>query len=307
MSTTLVIMAAGLGSRYGGNKQTEGIGPNHEMLMEYSLFDAVRAGFDKAVFIIKPEMEPLIEALCGELVRSCRTKSGRALEVHYAVQDFTSLPSFYAVPAGRVKPFGTVHAALCARPYVNEPFAIINADDYYGVDAFAVMHDCLSALPANEAAMVGYRLKNTVSEYGSVTRGVCTLKKGQLAGIKETYKITLFPDGTIRDTATDSAGVLLPPDALVSMNFWGYLPTIFDDMQSAFDDFLHTFAPDDIKSEYVLPSMMDQLMHAGKLRVRVLSTNAVWFGMTYQQDKPLVQQSLLKLHEQGVYPPTLLG
>ena len=145
------------------------------------------------------------------------------------------------------------------------------------------------------------------SEYGSVTRGVCTLKKGQLAGIKETYKITLFPDGTIRDTATDSAGVLLPPDALVSMNFWGYLPTIFDDMQSAFDDFLHTLAPDDIKSEYVLPSMMDQLMHAGKLRVRVLSTNAVWFGMTYPQDKPLVQQSLLKLHEQGVYPPTLLG
>ena len=136
---------------------------------------------------------------------------------------------------------------------------------------------------------------------------VCTLKKGQLAGIKETYKITLFPDGTIRDTATDSAGVLLPPDALVSMNFWGYLPTIFDDMQSAFDDFLHTLAPDDIKSEYVLPSMMDQLMHAGKLRVRVLSTNAVWFGMTYPQDKPLVQQSLLKLHEQGVYPPTLLG
>ena len=155
--------------------------------------------------------------------------------------------------------------------------------------------------------MVGYRLKNTVSEYGSVTRGVCTLKKGQLAGIKETYKITLFPDGTIRDTATDSAGVLLPPDALVSMNFWGYPPTIFDDMQSAFDDFLHTLAPDDIKSEYVLPSMMDQLMHAGKLRVRVLSTNAVWFGMTYPQDKPLVQQSLLKLHEQGVYPPTLLG
>ena len=159
MSTTLVIMAAGLGSRYGGNKQTEGIGPNHEMLMEYSLFDAVRAGFDKAVFIIKPEMEPLIEALCGELVRSCRTKSGRALEVHYAVQDFTSLPGFYAVPAGRVKPFGTVHAALCARPYVNEPFAIINADDYYGVDAFAVMHDCLSALPSNHAPMDVYLRK----------------------------------------------------------------------------------------------------------------------------------------------------
>ncbi len=307
MSTTLVIMAAGLGSRYGGNKQTEGIGPNHEMLMEYSLFDAVRAGFDKVVFIIKPEMETLIDALCGELVHSCKTLSGNPLEVYYAIQDFSSLPSFYTVPAERVKPFGTVHAALCARPYVHEPFAIINADDYYGIDAFSVMHDSLLALAAGEASMVGYRLKNTVSKYGSVTRGVCTLRKGQLAGIKETYKITVFPDGTIRDTETSDAGVLLPPDALVSMNFWGYLPSIFDDMQAAFEQFLRLLAPDDIKSEYVLPSLMDQLMQENKLRIRVLSTNAVWFGMTYPQDKPLVQQSLLQLHKQGVYPPTLLG
>lgn len=306
-TTTLVIMAAGLGSRYGGNKQIEGIGPNNEMLMEYSLFDAVRAGFDKVVFIIKPDMQPLIQALCGEIMRSCKTIDGRALRVDYAVQDFSSLPDFYALPAERTKPFGTVHAALCAKPYVNEPFAIINADDFYGAEAFVAMHQCLLTLPDNEAAMVGYHLRNTVSEHGSVTRGICTVQDGQLTSICETYKIMPLPDGTIRDLSQGNDGVILPPDALVSMNFWGYHPSIFDAMQQRFDAFLRTLSPTDIKSEYVLPSMMDALMREQSLRVRVLSTNAVWFGMTYPQDKPLVQQSLRQLHAQGAYPPTLLG
>lgn len=305
-ATTLVIMAAGLGSRYGGNKQIEGIGPNNEMLMEYSLYDAVHAGFDKVVFIIKPDMQPLIQALCGEIMRVCKTIDGRALKVCYAVQDFSSLPEFYSVPAERTKPFGTVHAALCAQPYVSEPFAIINADDFYGPEAFTAMRQCLLSLPDNEAAMVGYHLCNTVSEHGSVTRGICTVQDNHLSSICETYKIIPMSDGTIRDLSQGNDGVILPPDALVSMNFWGYHPSIFVAMRHSFDAFLRTLSPTDIKSEYVLPSMMDTLMHTQGLRVRVLSTNAVWFGMTYPQDKPLVQQSLQRLHAQGVYPPTLL-
>ena len=304
MSTTLVIMAAGLGSRYGGNKQTEGIGPNHEMLMEYSLFDAVRAGFDKAVFIIKPEMEPLIEALCGELVRSCRTKSGRALEVHYAVQDFTSLPSFYAVPAGRVKPFGTVHAALCARPYVNEPFAIINADDYYGVDAYRTMYQALQTLPRRgSAVMVGYLLKNTVSKYGTVTRGVCRTADDKLTAIHETMKIQQFPDGSIADMA-DGVRHELDGDSVVSMNFWGFSPTIYEDMERYFHDFLRHVG-DDVKAECLLPAMVGDLMDKGELTVSVLHSADQWFGMTYHEDRPRVAAALQKLHDAGVYPDKL--
>lgn len=305
MKTTLVIMAAGLGSRYGGNKQTEGIGPNHEMLMEYSIFDAVRAGFSKFVFVIKPDMHSLIEKLCGGLVASCKTADGSPIEVCYAIQDFGSLPSFYSVPSERVKPFGTVHAVLCAEKYVSEPFAIVNADDYYGVDAYASMHDCLQRLRDGEAAMVGYYLKNTVSENGTVTRGICGHQNGMLTSVTETFKIQPFADGTIRDTASDPAGIVLDPEALVSMNFWGCLPSIFADMHAYFEHFLRTRSADDIKSECLLPVMVDDMMHEGALRVHVLSTKAVWFGITYPQDKPYVQQELKKLHDAGVYPQKL--
>ena len=172
MKAALVIMAAGMGSRYGGEKQTDGIGPHGEAIMEYSVFDAVRAGFHKIVFIIKPGMEPTIRALCGDRIQTMRTPQGEPVEVAYAVQDFSSVPAFYTIPEGRTKPFGTVHAALCARDLVQEPFAIINADDYYGVSAFAtILQELLSLAPAGEGTMVGYRLKNTVSDNGTVSRG----------------------------------------------------------------------------------------------------------------------------------------
>ena len=305
MKTTLVIMAAGLGSRYGGNKQTEGIGPNHEMLMEYSIFDAVRAGFSKFVFVIKPDMQPLIEALCGELVADCKDENGDPVEVYYAIQDFSSIPDFYTIPADRVKPFGTVHAVLCAEKYVNEPFAIVNADDYYGVDGFASMNKCLQSLKEGEAAMVGYYLKNTVSENGTVTRGVCSHEGGFLTKVTETFKIRPFADGTIRDTATSEEGVVLDPDSLVSMNFWGCLPSIFRPMKAYFEAFLRNLKPEEIKAECLLPIMVDDMMREGALRVPVLSTKATWFGITYPQDKPYVQVELKKLHDNGVYPPTL--
>ena len=305
MKTTLVIMAAGLGSRYGGNKQTEGIGPNHEMLMEYSIFDAVRAGFSKFVFVIKPDMKPLIEALCGDLVASCRDQEGKPVEVCYAMQDFSSVPSFYQIPSERTKPFGTVHAVLCAEKYINEPFAVVNADDYYGVDGFSSMNQCLQTLKDGEACMVGYYLKNTVSENGTVTRGVCSQENGMLTKVTETFKIQPFADGTIRDTATSEEGVILDPNALVSMNFWGFVPGVFKQMEAYFDSFLRGLAPDAIKAECLLPIMVDDLMRKKEMVVHVLSTNATWFGITYPQDKPYVQQELKKLHDQGVYPPSL--
>ena len=306
MKTTLVIMAAGLGSRYGGNKQTEGIGPNHEMLMEYSIFDAVRAGFNKFVFVIKPEMQSLIEALCGDLVSTRRDLDGNPLEVHYAIQDFTSLPAFYRVPAERAKPFGTVHAVLCVEQYVSEPFAVVNADDYYGVDGFASIRQCLQTMQAGEACMVGYYLKNTVSKNGTVTRGVCSQQDGLLTKVTETYKIMPFADGTIRDTSGGDEGVILDTDSLVSMNFWGFLPGIFAQMRAYFDAFLKKLTPEDIKAECLLPVMVDDLMQKGEMQVRVLSTDATWFGITYPQDKPYVQQELKKLHDTGIYPPSLL-
>ena len=302
MSTTLVIMAAGLGSRYGGNKQTEGIGPNNEMLMEYSIFDAIRAGFSKFVFVIKPDMQTLIEKLCGELLK---TQTG--VQVYYAIQDFTSIPSFYTIPPERIKPFGTVHAVLCAEAFIDGPFAVINADDYYGVSAYTTMYAHLQDMPASQAAMVGYYLKNTVSEHGAVTRGVCSHKDGLLTSVTETYKIRPFADGTIRDTASSEDGVVLDPLSLVSMNFWGFRADILPAMRSYFETFLHGIENENIKAECLLPIMVDDMLKADQLSVNVLSTNDVWFGMTYPDDKPLVQQALKALHDCGVYPSTLIN
>lgn len=210
MKAALVIMAAGMGSRYGGEKQTDGIGPHGEAIMEYSVYDAVRAGFHKIVFIIKPGMEPTIRALCGDRIQTMRTPQGEPVEVAYAEQDFSSVPGFYTIPKGRTKPFGTVHAALCARDLVEEPFAIINADDYYGVSAFAtILQELLALPPVGQGTMVGYRLKNTVSDNGTVSRGVCQLKNGKLEKVKETLKIKKYPDGAIVDAADPAQEVPL--------------------------------------------------------------------------------------------------
>lgn len=300
MNATLVIMAAGMGSRYGGDKQIDGIGPSGEILMEYSIHDAIRAGFTKVVFIIKPDMEATVRKLCGDRI-------AKQVEVAYAFQSFDSLPAFYALPKERKKPFGTVHAVLCARDVVHEPFAVLNADDYYGATAFDTMMEGLKTLaPTGEACMVGYRLKNTVSENGTVTRGVCAVgEQGNLEKVKETYKIKPFADGTIRDTENDEQGTVLDPESLVSMNFWGFTPWIFDEMEAYFHTFLTNLPADSIKGEALLPIMVDDFMHAGRLRVRVLSTDAVWFGITYKEDRQTVQESIRALHAQGLYPPSL--
>lgn len=306
MKAALVIMAAGMGSRYGGSKQVDGIGPNHEILMEYSIFDAIRAGFTKIVFIIKPEMLDLMKNLCGDRISQRNTRSGEKVEVCYAFQDFTSVPKFYDIPAERVKPFGTAHAVLCAREFVSQPFVVINADDYYGVDAFAAIYQELSGLPeTGAAAMVGYSLRNTVSENGTVTRGVCHVTDGKLDKVVETFKLKPCADGKIRDMKEDGDSPIYADDTPVSMNFWGFTPWMFEKLDAYFRRFLHTLAPEDVKAECLLPSLVGELIESHELTVSVLHSNARWFGMTYQEDKPMVARELKKLHEDGTYPESL--
>lgn len=303
MKVSLVIMAAGLGSRYGGSKQVDGIGPHHEILMEYSIYDALRAGFSKVVFIIKPEMEEMMERLCGGYLRRKTALDGSPVEVAYAFQDFSSVPDFYAIPAERTKPFGTVHALLCAADVVHEPCCVINADDYYGIDAYRTIYQELTRLPAEgRATMVGYLLKNTASLHGTVSRGICTVEDGRLLSVREALKVQLYADGSLRDLAEDRP---LAPDTVVSMNFWGFTPSIFPALRAYFEEFLRHEAGDNIKAECLLPVMVDSQMRAGKLEVSVLESADRWFGMTYQQDREVVAEELKKLHDTGAYPEDL--
>jgi len=301
MHTTLLIMAAGLGSRFGGNKQIARMGPNGEILLEYSVHDAAAAGFDKVVFVIKRSMEETFRQMIGD-------KLSQKIEVHYAFQEFDSLPGGFVPPAERVKPYGTVHAVLAAKDLIHEPFAVINADDYYGKDAFVTMADSLHRMQGqtNTASMVAYFLRNTVSENGHVTRGVCeTDAEGFLQKVTETYKIKPFPDGTIRDVNFREEGDLLAPDTLVSMNFWGLTPWFFKAAERDLAAFLQDDSGDPLKKECVLPTEIDHLMHTDGLKVEVLSTASAWFGVTYQADRSHVAGELRKLHEAGVYPPAL--
>lgn len=290
--TTLLIMAAGLGSRYGGNKQVDGIGPHGEILMQYSIYDAIRAGFNKLVFIIKPEHQGIIEGFCKDI---------KGIEINYVYQDFTSIPSFYKIPEGRVKPFGTVHAVLCARDVIDEPFAVINADDFYGREAFDVIQKELISLESDNALAVAYKLKNTVSPNGAVTRGVCQTSDGVLRKVRETYSITVDADGNIFDADSGK----LDGECLVSMNLWGFTPDIFEKMAESFDEFLRSVDPENLKAEYALPTMVDKLIGEDALRVKVLSTESKWFGVTYVEDKPTVAASLLEKHRCGEYPERL--
>ena len=303
MKVSLVIMAAGLGSRYGGSKQIDGIGPHNEILMEYGIYDALRAGFNKVVFIIKPDMAELMDRLCGDYLREMTALDGNPLEVEYVFQDFSSVPDFYEIPEGRTKPFGTVHALLCAADVVKEPFCVINADDYYGMDAYTAIYDALLQLPEQgKATMVGYLLKNTASLHGTVSRGVCEVEGDQLRAVHETKKIQLYTDGTLKDLERDRQ---LDPESVVSMNFWGFMPSIFGLLKDYFDYFLRELVGEDLKAECLLPVMVDYEMKMGKLEVSVLNSVDKWFGMTYQEDRLIVAEELKQLHAEGRYPESL--
>lgn len=301
MKPTLFVLAAGMGSRYGGLKQLDGVGPHGETIMDYSIYDALKAGFGKVVFVIRKDFEQ-------DFREKILSKYKGSVPVEVVFQSIDSLPEGYTAPEGRTKPWGTNHAVLMGADVIREPFAVINADDYYGKDAFATMAKSLKEMQGktNVASMVAYRLKNTVSENGHVTRGVCARDdKNHLVKVQETYKIKPFPDGTIRDVNFREEGDILDPEALVSMNFWGLTPWFFDAAARDFAAFLRADNGDPMKKEFVLPTEIDALMHSDGLTVDVLSTDAVWFGVTYREDKPYVMGELKKLHDAGQYPESL--
>ena len=300
----LVIMAAGMGSRYGGLKQIDPVDENGNIIVHYSLYDAYRAGFRTAVFIIKPELEETFKEVIGEDV----TKKMNILYVH---QISTDLPEGYTVPEGRTKPWGTAHAALAARNVVDGPFAIINADDYYGVDAFKTIYDYLCSHPDDpdcyEYVMVGYLLKNTVTEHGTVARGVCeSTPDGYLANVTERTKIekgVACPRFTEDDGATWTD---LPADTIVSMNMWGFHKSYLEEAWKRFPAFLdNAIRTNPLKGEYFLPAVVSQLLEEKRARVRLLSSHDKWYGVTYKEDKPVVVAALAAMREQGLYPKNL--
>ena len=299
----LVIMAAGMGSRYGGLKQLDPVGGHDQVILDYSMFDARRAGFETVVFVIKKEIEEEFKARVGRRVE-------RHMDVKYVFQAMDDLPEGYAVPEGRAKPWGTAQAALAARHVVDGPFAIINADDYYGPAAYREIYGFLASHQDGERyayAMVGYRVKNTVTEHGSVARGVCDVdQRGTLIDIHE--RTTIEKDG---DNAryTEDGGrswTALPGDTLVSMNMWGFTRSFLDEALARFPAFLDkALLENPLKGEYFLPSVVDQLIREGRAEVRVLPSEDKWYGVTYREDKPTVTAAIAAMTEAGLYPEEL--
>jgi hypothetical protein len=301
-SLTLLVMAAGIGSRYGGLKQIDPVGPNSEIVVDYSVYDALRAGFDKVVFVIRREIEEAFREKIGRTVES-------RVETGYVLQELDQLPRGFALPAGRKKPWGTGHAILCARESVDTPFAAINADDFYGPTAFAALAEHLRTARDSggiyDYAMVGYVLENTLSEHGHVARGVCASGQDRcLIDIREREMIRRFPDG-VRYAEAGGGWIGLPAGSIVSMNFWGFTPGLFGELESRFPAFLRASAANILKAEFLIPEVVGSLVREGKARVRVLPTGERWFGVTYPEDRPRVQAAIREIIARGVYPENL--
>lgn len=303
MKPVLVVMAAGMGSRYGGLKQIDPVGSRGESILDYSLYDAWRAGFETAVIIIKEAIREDFMSTVGKRLEAC------PLQIRYAYQELTTLPKGYTVPENRVKPFGTGHAVLCAKDAIgNAPFAVINADDYYGRSAFQTIYDRLTQAqdgPFFDYCMVGYYLRNTLSDNGGVARGICQLdNEGCLASLRETIGIEGHGDHARYPTADGWQTVGL--DTLVSMNMFGFTPSILDTLEAGFVRFLSEDLPKNPeKAEFFLPIVVNTLMAQGKAKVRVLSSADRWYGVTYAADKPMVVNALAQMTREGLYPDGL--
>lgn len=303
MDTTLIIMAAGIGSRYGaGIKQLAKMGPNGEIIMDYSIRDAKEAGFNKVVFIIRKDIFEEFEEIIGSRIKD-------QIDVEYVFQELDDLPEGFEVPEGRTKPWGTGQAVLCCKDIVKEPFVIINADDYYGKEAFVKLHDFLVSGEdlgrEFTMGMAGFILKNTLSDNGTVTRGVSVVdENGLLSQVHETTGIMMGEDGKIKCDLPDVQEWISPEDK-VSMNMWAAYPEFLEFLAEDFKTFLSEVEEGDLKKEYLLPNIVDKLLKEGRANVKVLETQDRWFGVTYQEDKEAVQKAFAELIKEGVYPANL--
>ena len=299
----LVIMAAGMGSRYGGLKQMDPVDEQGHIIIDFSIYDAVRAGFEKIVFIIKEEIEKDFKEKVGNRI-------SEIVDVEYVFQELYKIPEGFQVPEGRVKPWGTGHAILCCKDYIDGPFAVINADDYYGREAFEKIYNALlddSQEQASSHAMVGYVLQNTLTENGAVSRGVCQVDgQGYLQEIVERTKIVKRGEGAAYLEDDGETWTDISTDSIVSMNLWGFKNSIMNELELSFKKFLTEEVPNNLlKSEYFLPTVVQQLLKNGAAEVKVLQSKDKWFGVTYKEDKAKVVEAIASLKEQGVYPKEL--
>lgn len=298
MKPTLLVLAAGMGSRYGALKQMDGVGPNNEAILDYSIYDAKRAGFSKVVFVIRKDF--------ADAFKKINNSERFGLPVEYVYQGLDCLPEGYSVPEGRVKPWGTGHAVLMAADVIKEPFAAINADDFYGKEAYEVVAKYLESCygKTGEYSMVAYKLKNTLSDFGTVSRGVCTQDENHyLQTIVERTSIGKTEKGAAYNDEDGSHE--LDMETLVSMNFFGFTPDFLTHLKQGFKDFLDGQAKSNIKAEFYIPLMVNKLINSGKARLKVLSSEAVWFGVTYKEDKPAVVKNIQALIDKGIYPEKL--
>ena len=301
MSTpTLVVMAAGMGSRYGGLKQLDAVGPHGQVILDYSVYDAYRAGFERVVFVIKPEIEAAFRERVGERI-------ARKMDARYVFQTIEDLPAGYSAPEGRVKPWGTCHAVLAARGEVDGPFAVINADDRYGPEGFRGIYEHFKRASAGEYCMAGYLLGNTLTENGSVARGVCeTDSEGRLVSVTERTRIEKTASGARYTEDGGASWTDIALDSTVSMNLWGFTRDFMDEAWTRFPAFLdRTLRENPLKGEYFLPGVVTQLLEEGRASVRVLRTRDRWYGVTYKEDRASVTAAFGRLTEEGVYPEEL--
>ena len=301
MGLSLLILAAGMGSRYGGLKQLDQMGPSGETVMDYSVFDALRSGFDRVVFVIRRDFEEEFKNVIGKRYEG-------KVKVEYAFQDINDLPGDFKCPEGRVKPWGTAHAVYAARHLLNEPFAVINADDFYGRDSYTQLAKYLSNPPAAgkvRGCIASFILSNTLSENGSVSRGICTADaNGLLSKVVENTKIYRRNDGKVVSLMEDGSEVELTGDEPASMNSWGFMPEMVGEIEALFIDFLSKHG-NELKSEFYLPGVVDTLINSGKAEIAMRYSKDSWFGVTYKEDRPMVQAALKNLVDAGAYPEKL--
>ena len=299
MKPTLLILAAGIGSRYGGVKQMDQIGPSGESIIDYSVFDAIRAGFGKVVFVLNPKIIDDFKAIFEPRLKG-------KIETEFILQELHNIPEGIEFNTERVKPWGTGHAVLVAKNYINEPFCVINADDFYGRHAFNLISEYLLDLGNYETkyAMVGYKLKNTLSDHGTVSRGVCTAKDGLLTDVVERTSIRRKASDVVFDD--EGHDEVIDEDSVVSMNFWGFTPKYFEQSERDFKSFI-TENAEQLKAEFYIPLVVNNLIESGDATCSVLTSNDQWFGVTYQEDKPVTIEKISQLVEEGVYPENLWG